>query len=281
MAYCKHWCFTVFADEVSFFDDDNVQYCIFGNEKCPKTGRWHKQGYVCFKNRCRLTALKKLDSTAHFEVKRGTVREATDYCKKDGDYYEFGEYPVEERSNASVYKKCIDLAESGDIESIKNDYPGQFLRYKRTFEGLLKYPLFELIEPRGYWIVGSPGCGKDTNVMRLNPFVKAHNKWWDGYKGEKYVLLSDFTRKDAEYLTTYLLQWTDRYPFTAEYKGGSMKISPERFYVTSNFIMDVIFDNVTTLQAMVRRFHVIDFDNDVVIKRPRIDLVDKLELIDF
>lgn len=281
MVYARHWVFTVFSDEVSFFDHERVSYCIFGNERCPKTGRWHKQGYVHFKCRVRLTFLKSLDPTAHWEIKRGSVKEASDYCKKDGDFYEYGSCPVEERSNGNVFSRCIELAESGNMDELKQNYPGQFLRYKRTFDGLMKYPATVYTEPRGYWIFGSPGCGKDTNVMKLNPYVKAHNKWWDGYNGERYVLLSDFTQKDAEFLTTYLLQWTDRYPFHAEYKGGSVKISPERFYVTSNFSLETMYGNHSQYEALVRRFHVIDFDRDVVVKRPRIECQDKVSLIDF
>lgn len=281
MAIAKHWVFTVFADEVSFFDSDKVQYCIFGNEKCPKTGRWHKQGYVCLKKKSKLSALKKFDKTAHFEVKRGTVLEAIEYCKKDGDYYEFGDPPVEERSNANVYADCIIAAERGDLEYIKKEHPGQFLRYKRTFEGLIKYPCEQLAQPRGYWVFGTPGCGKDSSVLALNPFVKSHSKWWDGYQGEKYILLSDFTLKDAEFLSTYLLQWTDRYPFTAEYKGGSFKICPERFYVTSNFSLEQMFGTHPQYEAYVRRFHVINYDTKQVTKRPEISIVPDIQLVDF
>lgn len=280
MSRCKHWCFTVYADEVKFFFD--AVYCIFGNEKCPTTGRWHKQGYVVFESNKRLTALKKLDSSAHFEPKRGTVQQAIDYCKKDGDYYEFGTPPVEERSNANVYGECIKLARSGDLRTIADEYPGQYLRYKRTFEELVEFDCTSLDEPRGYWIMGQPGTGKDSNVMKLKPFVKSHNKWWDGYNGEDYVLLSDLDKNDAKWIGTYLKIWTDRYPFNAEFKGGSRMICPKRFYVTSNYPIEYLFDTEPFLcDAFKRRFHIINFDTGVIVKRPRIDFVDKVDFIDF
>lgn len=281
MSYQKHWVFTVFADEVLFWDHVDVSYIVFGNEKCPTTGKWHKQGYVYFSVKKRMTALKKLDATAHWECKRGSVMQAVEYCKKDGDWYERGKCPVEERSNADAYAECIKLAEEGRMEDLKLEHPGQFLRYKRTFEGLLKYPIADLSEPRGYWIWGTPGSGKDSNVMQLKPYVKSHNKWWDGYAGEKYILWSDFTYDDRNYFMTYLLQWTDMYPFKAEYKGGVMTISPERFYVTSNYSLGDMFGKYDNYEAFVRRFHVINFDSGVVTKRPKIDFVDKVKLIDF
>lgn len=278
MARCKHWVFTAYSDEVSFFEAG--VYCIFGNEKCPKTGRWHKQGYIVFEEKKRLTALKKIDSTVHWEPKRGSVAQAITYCKKDGDFYEFGEPPIEERSNASVYKECIEFARKGDMSAIEEHHPGQFLRYKRTFEELVKFDLTALDEPRGYWVYGSPGSGKDSNVLKLQPYVKPHNKWWDGYAGEKYVLISDVDHSDARWIGNYLKIWTDRYPFTAEFKGGSRQICPQRFYVTSNYTLADLFEP-SVVEALKRRFHVIDFDSGCVTKRPKIGLVDKLELVDF
>ncbi|AXF50876.1 replication-associated protein [Panicum ecklonii-associated virus] len=276
----KHWVFTSFADEVVFFSNVDVQYCIFGNEQCPKTGRWHKQGYVVFKVKKRMTALKKIDPTAHWEIKRGSVQQAIDYCKKDDDWYEYGEPPVEERSGANAYAEAIAFAEAGDLESVKQFHPGTFLRYKRTLEGLIKYDCVELDAPCGYWIYGKPGSGKDGSVMELKPFVKSHSKWWDGYKNEPYVVLQDLDHIDAKWIGSYLKQWSDRYSFNAEYKGGSMKIRPKRFYVTSNYKIGELFSDEICL-ALKRRFHVILFDEDVVLPRPVVNFVSKKSLIDF
>lgn len=283
MAQSKHWVFTVFADQVSFFDHEKVQYCIFGNEKCPKTGRWHKQGYVCFKNRVRLPFLKLLDATAHWEVKRGTVTEAIDYCKKDGDYYQCGECPVEERSNKNVYSECIRLAESGQLDKIKELYPGQYLRYKKTFDSLVRYDYQPLPEPRGIWVYGKPGAGKDTTIMnKYSPFVKTHNKWFDGYDDQENILWSDFDPEEIKYFANYFKQWADRYPFTAEFKGGSRKVHPKRFIVTSNFSLDIICENTCfqMKKALKRRFAEIDYDNEIVTKRPKVDFVEKSALFD-
>lgn len=46
-----------------------------------------------------------------------TLRRCADYCKKDGDYKEFGSLPRIIKGS-DVFKRCIDLAERGDLERI-------------------------------------------------------------------------------------------------------------------------------------------------------------------
>lgn len=270
MNYCKHWVFTCYENEVSFFE--NGQYCIFGNEKCPTTGKWHKQGYICFNKRMRLTELKKLCPTTHWEPKRGSVRQAVDYCKKDGDFYEYGSMPVEERKRVgNEFKIVVDLVREGKFEEIEDGpYFGTYMRYKKTFDSYYIRQFEDLPEPRGIWVYGAPGTAKDSYVKnKYNPFVKSHNKWWDGYNDEENVLWSDLDPKEMKYFFTYFKQWADRYPINAENRGGFCKIHPKRFIVTSNHSMDSLLLGDLQKRALKRRFMSIDFDNNVVTKRPR------------
>nr|QTE03361.1 MAG: replication-associated protein [Ficedula mugimaki CRESS-DNA-virus sp.] len=277
--HSKYWCFTLYADECPW-TEKNCSYCIYGREICPDTGKKHLQGFVAFEKSVRLSAIKKTDSVGHYEMKRGTVAQAIEYCKKDGYYVEIGDVPSDDSGVA--IRTCIEYAQAGKMDEIKELSPALYLRYKRTFDGLRKFDIVDLTEPCGYWIYGEPGTSKDSNVKKLNPYVKPHNKWWDGFNGEKYVLISDLDRSTAKWIGTHLKIWTDMYPFDAEVKGGVIKIRPERVYVTSNFTIDELFseDNVL-LTALRRRFHVIDFDNDIVYRRPIIQHVDKIKLIDF
>lgn len=283
MAQAKHWVFTSYSDNVTFFDNEKVQYCIYGNEVCPTTGRKHKQGYVCFKNRVRMPFLKSLDDTAHWEMKRGTVEEAVEYCKKDGDYHEYGELPVEAgKRQANEFKIVLELAKQGKFDEIEDGpYLGTYIRYKKTFDSYDRRSYEDLPEPRGIWVYGDPGTGKDSNVkVKYNPFVKSHNKWWDGYNDEENVLWSDLDPDEMRYFFNYFKQWADRYPFNAEYKGGSKKIHPKRFIVTSNHSIDQLYLGDIQTKALKRRFDVVEYDNDVVTKRPKTDFVNKQELFD-
>lgn len=69
-----------------------ISYLIFGKEIGTRTGNLHLQGYLQTNqdkfDRMRLA----LPEGAHIEKQKATSREARDYCKKDGEYEEFGQY---------------------------------------------------------------------------------------------------------------------------------------------------------------------------------------------
>lgn len=93
------WCFThnnpAEDDEdliIGFFTAD-CKYAVFGRE-VGASGTPHLQGFFILD----VTGSRSLDwvrnrfpiSGVHFEVAKGTSSQASTYCKKDGDFYEFG-----------------------------------------------------------------------------------------------------------------------------------------------------------------------------------------------
>jgi len=79
----------------------------------------------------RLSALKKIDSTAHWEAAKGTSAEASDYCKKDGDFFESGPCPSSGKRNDLVAFQ--DLVKSGvhDLKRLREECPNVTAKYQR------------------------------------------------------------------------------------------------------------------------------------------------------
>lgn len=50
---------------------------------------------------------------------------------------------------------------------------------------------------RGVWIYGPPGTGKTRYVHEKydDIYDKGQNKWWDGYTGQKVVLIDDLDKQ--------------------------------------------------------------------------------------
>lgn len=96
----RYWCFTINnpteADSEPFTEEkreETFTYYVIGNE-IGTEGTYHKQGFCVFKKPLRLTAVKKIIPRAHLEPMRGTAQQASDYCKKDKDFVEYGALPA-------------------------------------------------------------------------------------------------------------------------------------------------------------------------------------------
>ena len=192
----KGWCFTINNPTTTDFDNcvnllDLAEYVVYGNET-GEQGTPHIQGFVKFKHPQHLKRLKQLLPRAHLEQQRGTAKQAADYCKKDGDYVEHGVAPVLVLSVQEQYRRCIQLAESGQLDTIKDEYPGIFLRYLGTFKSLRAGCSDVLDTLESEWWVGPTGTGKSRHLWQTYPehYGKALNKWWDGYEGEEVVAIA-------------------------------------------------------------------------------------------
>ena len=88
------------------------------------------------------------------------------------------------------------------------------------------------------------------NNVRL--YHKLCNKWWDGYRGEKVIILDDF---DQPSLSHYIKIWADNYNSIGEIKNGSINLNYNIFIITSNYMPKFLWPNDIKLRyAIYRRF---------------------------
>ena len=124
---------------------------------------------------------------------------------------------------------------------------------------MLKFKPFSTPEVRGEWHWGVSGAGKTHHTHTAYPdhYIKEQNKWFDGYTGQKVIVLQDL---DTPILGHFLKIWADRFPCTGETKGGHLNLQHEKFIVTSNFSPQTLFkDQIEFIEPILRRFKVVEY----------------------
>jgi len=275
----KRWCFTLYPDRYESRrrarEDiakmgEAATYLIAGKETCPTTKKRHYQGFVIFIDRVRLTKLKKeYDTSIHWEATKGTAKQNYEYCtKEDKEPIEYGEFPEAENAGEREkkrWKNARDCAEAGDLKDVDDDIYIRNYSSLTKIVGSFKRTDTWLAEPKNYWLWGVSGSGK-SHKARTHwvdefgpPYLKSLNKWWCNYEKERCVVIEDIDPSN-DHLVGNMKRWCDKYPFSAEYKGGSFgSIRPEIIIVTSNFPIEAIFTRAEDLDAVKRRFIVEHF----------------------
>jgi hypothetical protein len=224
-----------------------------------ENGTLHFQFYQNFKSKCRLSHYKNTLPAAHCEPAIGD--KAREYCQKTESRvegpWEYGTKPLQRNSKAD-WEEVYTNAKRGRLEDIPAD-----IRV-RCYSQLKKIEKDHLVVKdsdhlRGVWIYGPSGVGKSRSARRDYPdaYPKLCNKWWDGYQGQKNVIMDDIGL-DHKVLGQQLKIWSDRYGCILETKGGALTSTYENFVVTSQYSIEQIFaGDQPTIDALKRRFKVI------------------------
>lgn len=100
-------------------NDAQVKYAVVGRET-GANGTPHLQGFVIFVSRLRPRGVKQLlGNRCHIEVAKGNNKQASDYCKKDGDFDEYGQYSEDRGKRTDI----DDAIEWGDAFIKDNGRP--------------------------------------------------------------------------------------------------------------------------------------------------------------
>lgn len=261
----RSYCWTLHAyspeDEAHILGIE-CRYVCFGRETCPTTGSKHLQGYIEFSKPRRLNNAKALfnNERVHLESRRGTREDARNYCFKGTQPHEEWQDLKESGPNWGRERSC---EESGDwsaggqgrrtdlqrvAEMVKanatkleilDELPGAFIKYNKGIEAAIALKERESTksfrEVRVDVLWGDSGTGKtdfahseDPNIFTVNP---EDTFPFDGYDGEKTILLDDFYG-DLKY--SHLLRVLDGHQLRINIKGGHRYANWNRVIVTSN-----------------------------------------------
>lgn len=230
-------------DWEEMFEFGEFSYCIMGNEICPDTSRPHIQGFIQFKNDMTWKKIKDLpfwSTKTHVEWRKKTVQNNIDYCKKDGDWKEWGTPCMGHQGMRSDLDEITEEIKKGkSLLEISFNFPAQWIRYSNGIKSLysnwiiLNGPEWRDITTTIY--VGESGAGKTRKVPKKDTFiVNMENKSefiFDGYLGQKTILIDDFYGQIKYH---YMLRILDGYELPLNIKNGKMIALWENVFITSN-----------------------------------------------
>lgn len=249
------------AETEAYLATLDVQYIMYGHEVAPTTGTPHLQGFLVRKKNTRLDAIRKLMRGADVDICRGSIEQNHEYCRKEGtDIVERGTPPITKKQQGENEQQRHALAYTAAKEGRLDDIPGDIML--RSYGNIKRIAFDHQRPPPGLegelineWIYGPAGTGKSTRAFAENPgaYLKAVNKWWDGYTDHATVIVEDMDPFHKSLALEFKL-WGQHQPFPAESKGSTTAIRPKKIVVTSNYSIDEVWDDPTTREAMHRRY---------------------------
>nr|QXP07808.1 MAG: replication associated protein [Arizlama virus] len=264
----RGFCFTVNnyteATKINLETLEGISYIVCGCE-VGESGTPHIQGYVHFETPKTLKYVRGR-IPGHIEVRRGSVEQAVNYCKKTGNFTEKGEIPKGPgKASKDIYGEILRRAKLGETKWIEDNYPKVWIHQSHRLKSFRETPTVILDAIVHEWWYGPTGTGKSRTVWELYPnhYQKELNKWWCGYENEEVVVIEEWSPKN-ECTGSQLKIWADRYPFTGQIKGGSLKkIRPLKIIVLSNYSIDDCFIDHRDSLPLKRRFTQLEFPLEI------------------
>lgn len=251
----RSYCFTSF--NIANYDTwktnldlekEKIQYMVYQMEECPETKKKHIQGYVEFRQQVAIKGAKKRlqDNKIHLEPRRGTKRQAREYCmKKESQIKE----PIElgtfrDRGTRTDISKLYEMLKNGGTPNdVMEEYPAEYTKYFKAVDRMYnninskKEGSYRNVDVKVLY--GDAGSGKTRyvyekegiqNVYRL---TRANNNsiWFDGYTNQKVLLIDDYYGW-IQY--GQLLELLDGYVMRLQQKGSHAYSLWDKVYITSN-----------------------------------------------
>nr|QBX89298.1 replication associated protein [Apis mellifera virus-10] len=242
------WVFTCYVKDWDWesVDQEKIKYGVWQLEKCPETGRKHWQGYVSFKGaRTRGSVQKFMGIGKSFcAIAEGSAAENRVYCTKKRSRVK-GTEPVEigdiescgQGARTDLKEVCEVIKEVGLEMAIKM-YPEVYVKYSKGLEKLAEtFEEHRKTKPVVTYIIGNADAGKTyfaaKKIAKDDYYIKDPNtRWWDGWLGEKYIIIDDMDGWIVN--RNYTLRLLDEYKMMVEVKGGMKRFNAKEIVITSN-----------------------------------------------
>jgi len=217
---------------------------VFQRERGHMNGTVHYECYIEAKRAVSQNQVKTLLPLAHIQFATDTAEACVAYCSKT-DTRVSGPYTVGSmklggqgtRNDIAEFARAV-LDPTKDLRAVVRASPDMVLRYGAGFQKLCSMrPCLQRATRRVIVImVGPTGCGKTRNAIQIGGedwhWKTADGSWFDGYVGQKTVIIDEVTACDMP--LSLFLQLIDRYVFRVPVKGGFTEWNPDTVVMTSN-----------------------------------------------
>ena len=239
-------------EDIQTLESFPYKYMIIGREGS-KTKTPHLQCYIQFHNALSFTSLKRKIGDGHIEHAKTKAETNIEYCKKEGNYKEYG--TAKSSGKRTDLDEIRTLALDGGMRAVTRVGTQAQIRVAESF--LTYNEVGRSWKPNVFYLHGPAGVGKSrlAQAILLNttgvdpsdntfilspipdddipdPYTKSDpSKWWNGYDGHPNVIIDDF--RHSWWPLTYLLTLLDRYSFQIENKGGMRQFQARNIVITS------------------------------------------------
>jgi len=249
----------------------HIKYFTFQREIGENTCTEHFQLYIEFEVGKRFETMKSYFPTAHIESRKGSKKQARDYCQKDKtrmdnhNVYEYGEFV--ESGERSDLNDITQMIENGATDrEIQLAYPSQYFRYYRNIAQLRQVYLetrfcdvFRELDIT--YIHGSTEKGKTRYVMEKYGYTNVYrvttydHTAFDNYKGQDIIAFEEFR---SSFKIEDMLKYLEGYPLMLPSRYSNKVACYTKVYIITNWALSEQYKNVqkeypSTWQAFLRR----------------------------
>lgn len=237
-------------------------------EMCPTTNRLHVQFYFHTSTKKRFTTILKSLTGAHIEKAKNN-QDCWTYCNKEetrvGWSGNHGACPRGMGARSDL-QAAVDLVMQRGANAVAEEMPAAYVRFGR---GLRKLELrkrsrdlltYKQITVTVFW--GPTGTGKTRRVAELGdvyPLECTDPLWFDGYHGQKRLLIDEFY---GQLKPSVMLKLLDVYIRSWGIKGGFVIGDWDEIYITSNVHPDNWYEAgvpIRVKEAIKRRFSTVEY----------------------
>jgi len=285
----RNICFTSW--DALQLDPSNWPHCTFATwqmEMCPDTYKLHWQGYMELDTQVPWSTLHTYDGfnhpPAHFEIRRGSQKDAIGYCTKEDTRVEgpwtWGE-PKQQGQNAQLILLAADLRAGRSVRDIAVLYPAESIKHPM---GIAKMQLLvakqrpDEVKTVAFVFYGAGGTGKSTFALKLArylgdrvfrvPSAKGSGLYWDGYQQGDVVIIDEF--KGNRMQPTEFNQLIDCGPHQVPVHGGTTEFNSKYVLITTNVTPEKWWD-IEFKRSLRRRIVLWPIFRNLGYKKPKVN----------